>query len=60
MDSNVDKTRTTIVEGTTETLKTRVDEIQASGRRIVSVQTVAPARLDEPSITFKILHTDGD
>ena len=60
MDSKIDKTRTIVVEGTTETLKAHVDKILADGSRIVSVQTVAPARLGEPPSTFKIVFADGD
>ena len=60
MDSQTDQIRTTVVEGTAETVKARVDEVQASGGRIVSVQALAPAAPDESPSTFEIAYTDGE
>ena len=60
MDSQTDQTSTIVVEGTTETLKAQVDEIQAGGGRIVSVLVVVPAGSDESTSTFEIVYTDGD
>ena len=59
MDSQTDQLSTTI-EGSIEDVKLRVDEIQAGGGRIVSVQAVAPAGSDDSPSTFEITYTDGE
>ena len=60
MDSQSDELSTTVVEGTIETVTAQVNEIQAAGGRIVSVQAAAPAEPDGLPSTFEITYTDGD
>lgn len=59
MDRRIDQTSTIVVEGTTETLKAHVDEIQATGGRIVQVRAVAPARSGGLPDSFEIEYTEA-
>ena len=60
MDSQTDQLSITVVEGTVETVAALVDEIQAAGGRLVSVQAQAPAGSDAAPSMFEIAYTDGE